>query len=95
MPMKMYPWRPAIIGGDVQVLKMNVIETSIPGVVIIKPKVFGDERGYIFESWSLKEFDEKARQNRFVQDNGSRSIYGILRGLLFQKSSTSKASWFE
>ena len=64
---------------------MNVIETSIPGVVIIEPKVFGDERGYFFESWSQKEFDEKVRPIRFVQDNESKSRYGVLRGLHFQK----------
>lgn len=64
---------------------MNVIETEIPGVVIIEPKVFGDERGYFLESWSQKEFDEKVRPVRFVQDNESMSRYGILRGLHFQK----------
>lgn len=64
---------------------INVIETSIPGVVIIEPKVFGDERGYFFESWSQKDFDEQVRPVRFVQDNESRSRYGVLRGLHFQK----------
>lgn len=64
---------------------INVIETSIPGVVIIEPKVFGDERGYFFESWSQKDFDEQVRPIRFVQDNESRSRYGVLRGLHFQK----------
>lgn len=64
---------------------MNVIETSIPGVVIIEPKVFGDERGYFFESWSQKEFDEKVRPIKFVQDNESKSHHGVLRGLHFQK----------
>ncbi len=64
---------------------MNVIQTDIPGVVIIEPKIFGDERGYFFESWSQKEFDEKVRPIRFVQDNESKSHYGVLRGLHFQK----------
>lgn len=64
---------------------INVIETTIPGVVIIEPKVFGDERGYFFESWSQKDFDEQVRPIRFVQDNESRSRYGVLRGLHFQK----------
>jgi len=64
---------------------MNVIQTDIPGVVIIEPKIFGDERGYFFESWSQKEFDEKVRPIKFVQDNESKSHYGVLRGLHFQK----------
>lgn len=63
---------------------MNVIKTDIEGVVIIEPKVFGDERGYFFESWSQREFDEKVRRVRFVQDNESRSVYGVVRGLHFQ-----------
>ena len=64
---------------------MNVIETEIPGVVIIEPKIYGDDRGYFFESWSQKEFDEKVRPIAFVQDNESKSSYGVLRGLHFQK----------
>lgn len=64
---------------------MNVIQTDIPGVVIIEPKIFSDERGYFFESWSQKEFDEKVRPIKFVQDNESKSHYGVLRGLHFQK----------
>lgn len=64
---------------------MNVIQTDIPGVVIIEPKIFGDERGYFFESWSQKEFNEKVRPIKFVQDNESKSHYGVLRGLHFQK----------
>ena len=64
---------------------MNVIQTDIPGVVIIEPMIFGDERGYFFESWSQKEFDQKVRPIRFVQDNESKSRYGVLRGLHFQK----------
>ncbi len=64
---------------------INVIETAIPGVVIIEPKIFGDARGYFFESWSQKDFDAMVRPVRFVQDNESKSCYGVLRGLHFQK----------
>src|SRR5690554_5568941 len=64
---------------------MKVIETDIEGVVIIEPKVFGDERGYFFESFSQKEFEEKVCKKVFVQDNESKSSYGVLRGLHFQK----------
>lgn len=64
---------------------MEVIKTEIDGVVIIEPKVFGDERGYFYESWSQKDFDEKVRPIKFVQDNESKSCYGVLRGLHFQK----------
>lgn len=63
---------------------MDVIKTDIEGVVIIEPRVFGDERGYFFESYSQREFDEKVRPVRFVQDNESKSRYGVLRGLHFQ-----------
>lgn len=70
---------------------MNVIQTDIPGVVIIEPKIFGDERGYFFESWSQKEFDEKVRPIKFVQDNESKSHYGVLRGLHFQKGKYSQS----
>lgn len=64
---------------------INVIQTKIPGVVIIEPRVFGDDRGYFFESWSQKDFDEQVRPIKFVQDNESKSCYGVLRGLHFQK----------
>lgn len=64
---------------------MNVIKTDIEGVVIIEPKVFGDDRGYFFESFSQPRFDELVRPIRFVQDNESKSKYGVLRGLHFQK----------
>lgn len=64
---------------------IKVIETSIPGVVIIEPKVFGDERGYFLETWSQKDFNEMVRPVNFVQDNQSKSHYGVLRGLHFQK----------
>jgi dTDP-4-dehydrorhamnose 3,5-epimerase len=64
---------------------MKVIKTTIEGVVIIEPKVFGDQRGYFFESFSQQKFDEAVRKVRFVQDNESYSRYGVLRGLHFQK----------
>lgn len=63
---------------------MEVIETELEGVVIIEPRIFTDARGYFFESFSQKEFDEKVRPVRFVQDNESRSSYGVMRGLHFQ-----------
>ena len=65
---------------------MEVIKTEIEGVVIIEPKVFGDERGYFFESFNAAEFTRKVGVNTvFVQDNESKSKYGVLRGLHFQK----------
>lgn len=64
---------------------INVIQTEIPGIVIIEPKLFGDERGYFMETWSQKDFDEQVRPIKFVQDNESKSCYGVLRGLHFQK----------
>ena len=59
---------------------MNVIETGIEGLVIIEPKVFGDERGYFFESFNEREFTEKVGPVHFVQDNESKSRYGVVRG---------------
>lgn len=65
---------------------MEVIKTEIEGVVIIEPKIFGDERGYFFESFNAAEFARKIGVNTvFVQDNESKSKYGVLRGLHFQK----------
>lgn len=63
---------------------MEVIKTNIEGVVIIEPKVFNDARGYFFESFSQREFEEKIRKINFVQDNESMSSYGVMRGLHFQ-----------
>lgn len=70
---------------------INVIKTDIEGVVIIEPTVFGDNRGYFFESWSQKDFDEQVRPIKFVQDNESKSRYGVLRGLHFQKGKYSQS----
>lgn len=64
---------------------MNFTKTGIEGVVIIEPKLFNDARGYFFESFSQREFDEAVRRVRFVQDNESRSSRGVVRGLHFQK----------
>ena len=64
---------------------MEVIKTELEGVVILEPRIFEDARGYFFESFSQREFDEKVREVRFVQDNESKSSYGVLRGLHFQK----------
>ena len=69
---------------------MNIIETPIKGALIIEPKVFKDARGYFFESFSQREFDEKVTpilgyKVQFVQDNESMSSYGVMRGLHFQR----------
>ena len=64
---------------------MNVIKTTIEGLVIIEPKVCQDARGYFFESFSQREFEEKVRKINFVQDNESMSSYGVMRGLHFQR----------
>lgn len=64
---------------------MNIIKTAIDGVVIIEPRIFKDARGYFFESFSKREFDEKVRQIDFVQDNESCSSKGVMRGLHFQR----------
>ena len=64
---------------------MEVVKTLIEGVVIIEPRLFKDDRGYFFESFSQREFTEKVRKVDFVQDNESKSSYGVLRGLHFQK----------
>jgi dTDP-4-dehydrorhamnose 3,5-epimerase len=60
---------------------MEIVKTAIDGVVIIKPRIFKDDRGYFFESFSQKEFDEKVRPITFVQDNESISSYGVIRRL--------------
>ncbi|MGL5979288.1 MAG: dTDP-4-dehydrorhamnose 3,5-epimerase [Phocaeicola sp.] len=64
---------------------MEVIKTALEGVVIIEPRLFKDDRGYFFESFSQREFNEKVREVNFVQDNESKSVYGVLRGLHFQR----------
>ena len=64
---------------------MEVIKTDIEGVVIIEPRIFEDARGYFFESFSQREFEEKVGKVVFVQDNESKSSYGVMRGLHFQR----------
>ena len=69
---------------------MDIIQTAIPGVLIIEPRVFRDARGYFFESFSQREFDEKVvpllgHKVNFVQDNESMSSYGVMRGLHYQR----------
>ena len=70
---------------------MEVIKTEIEGVVIIEPRIFKDERGYFYESFSQREFEEKVCRTTFVQDNQSKSAYGVVRGLHFQKSTCSQS----
>lgn len=64
---------------------MEIIETEIKGVLIVKPRIFYDKRGYFFESFSEREFCEKVMPVKFVQDNESLSSYGVIRGLHFQR----------
>ncbi len=64
---------------------MNIIKTAISGVIIIEPRIFVDDRGYFFESFSERNFNTQVKETRFVQDNESKSSYGVLRGLHFQK----------
>lgn len=63
---------------------MKIILTKIEGVVIIEPRLFQDDRGYFFESYSEKDFNREVREIHFVQDNESKSSYGVMRGLHFQ-----------
>lgn len=64
---------------------MEIIKTALEGVVIIEPRIFKDERGYFYESFSQREFDEKVMPVRFVQDNESMSVKNVIRGLHYQK----------
>lgn len=70
---------------------MNVIKTGIEGVVILEPRVFADPRGYFFESFNRKAFEEAVGKVDFVQDNESKSSYGVVRGLHFQKGEHAQA----
>lgn len=63
---------------------MNVLETGLPGVLIVEPKVFGDSRGFFYESWNARAFEAAGVQASFVQDNHSRSARNVLRGLHYQ-----------
>ncbi|WP_308769798.1 dTDP-4-dehydrorhamnose 3,5-epimerase [uncultured Bacteroides sp.] len=64
---------------------MEVIQTNIEGVVIIEPRLFKDDRGYFFESYSERDFNRQIGEIHFVQDNESKSSYGVMRGLHFQR----------
>ncbi|MCR5240445.1 MAG: dTDP-4-dehydrorhamnose 3,5-epimerase [Prevotella sp.] len=70
---------------------MEYKETKIKGVFIIEPKVFQDARGYFMEAWKQAEFDEHVGRTVFIQDNESKSSYGVLRGLHYQKGDASQA----
>jgi len=70
---------------------MQYIKTPIEGVFIIEPKVFNDARGYFFEAWKDEEFCQQVGPVKFVQDNESKSSYGVLRGLHYQKGEFSQA----
>ena len=70
---------------------MEYKETKIKGVFIIEPKVFQDARGYFMEAWKQAEFDEHVGQTVFIQDNESKSSFGVLRGLHYQKGDASQA----
>lgn len=64
---------------------MKTVNTDIEGLLIIEPRVFRDERGYFFESFSLREFQKEVGKTEFVQDNESKSSFGVIRGLHYQK----------
>ncbi len=70
---------------------MKFLKTEISGVFVIEPKVFNDPRGYFFEAWKQGEFDENIGKVNFIQDNESKSSYGVLRGLHYQKGEFSQA----
>ena len=70
---------------------MNIIETALPGVLIIEPKVFGDARGYFFESWNQAAYEAAGITNTWVQDNESKSCHGVLRGLHYQAAPYTQA----
>lgn len=70
---------------------MEYKKTNIEGVYIIEPRVFNDSRGYFFEAWKKEEFEANIGKVDFIQDNESKSSYGVLRGLHFQKGACSQA----
>lgn len=70
---------------------MEYKQTDIKGVFIIEPRVFQDARGYFFEAWKNEEFQQKVGKIKFIQDNESKSSYGVLRGLHYQKGEYSQA----
>lgn len=72
-------------------VKMKYISTDIEGVYILEPRVFEDARGYFFESWKKEDFEKHIGKVDFIQDNESKSSYGVLRGLHYQKGEYSQA----
>jgi len=70
---------------------MNFLETAVQGVYVIEPKVYNDARGYFFEAWKKEDFEERLGRVEFIQDNESKSSYGVLRGLHYQKGEFSQA----
>ena len=70
---------------------MNIIETGLPGVLIIEPKVFGDARGFFFESWNQAAYEAAGITNTWIQDNESKSCFGVLRGLHYQAAPYTQA----
>jgi dTDP-4-dehydrorhamnose 3,5-epimerase len=70
---------------------MNTIKTELSGVLILEPKVFGDARGYFFESWNQAVFEAAGITNKWVQDNESKSCFGVLRGLHYQTAPYTQA----
>ena len=70
---------------------MNIIETALPGVLIVEPKVFGDTRGYFFESWNQAAYEAAGITNKWIQDNESKSVSGVLRGLHYQAAPYTQA----
>jgi dTDP-4-dehydrorhamnose 3,5-epimerase len=63
---------------------MEIIQTEMPGLLVIKPRVFEDSRGYFFESYQIERYSEAGITNNFIQDNESKSVYGVVRGLHYQ-----------
>lgn len=70
---------------------MNIIETGLPGLLVLEPKVFGDARGYFFESWNRTVFETAGIVNDWMQDNDSKSRFGVLRGLHYQAAPYTQA----
>lgn len=70
---------------------MKLIETKLPGVILLEPRVFTDNRGFFYENYNAKTFKESGIEAVFIQDNHSRSAYGTVRGLHYQKGSASQA----
>jgi len=75
----------------VKIMPFEFIKTKIPEVILIKPKVFGDERGFFMETYKSQDFENAGIKDEFVQDNHSKSDYGVLRGLHFQKEPYAQA----